>query len=135
MTRAATDLALWSFALIIAVLGVLYVDAETQVALALYVPAALAAVIAFVPANGLFKSVATLVIALAIAHGVFNSHEYAFVTYIDADQTRPSDSMTIAQAVGADDVEEVAAVLIGLICASYAVALIWVLNWLQRHAR
>jgi len=134
ITRKGNTGQLVTIAIGIALVAYFHTDDE-KVLLALTVWAGLAFVIGVSPASGLVKAVAVLFIAFTLTLGVLGSVDYAFVDYIEGDQSRPSDAQAIADALGTDDLRTVGSTLVAFMSAGYVIATFFAINWVARHTR
>lgn len=107
--------------------------AEPEASIALYGFAAFLLIASILPA-GVGKSVLAFIAVCLIGKGVLDSVNYAWVDFINGDPNRPSDAQRIAEALGANGVNEVAPILIGLMVLGPLIALIFSIAWLQRHS-
>lgn len=131
-TRVGNAPVLGALAMAIGLTTYLHVE-DHKVQAALWGWAVVCAAVAIAPCPPLIRSVTVLVIGLVLLKGGLDGMPYYLtVGYIGGDLARPSDSQTIANALGAS-VAEVAAGLKLLMLAGCALAAIYTFNWFARH--
>ena len=132
LTRRAMHMSLLLFAMMISFITYIN-NFEPSVTLVLYGWALLCLVAALIPADAIFAAVACVVVAVTLFLGIVDKIDYVFLDYINGDAGRPSDSQSIANALGSKNLQEVGNSLVSLMISIYAISFFLIVHWFHRH--